>query len=105
MRQLQTAQITWVQDEDDNNWVVRDAEGEELFQLPGRLTDKEAMAILHAARDAENTAYEYGKDNGMQAMKCAMHGQVTNLQAQLTVVREMNERLASQLEEHLNRDE
>jgi hypothetical protein len=100
-KQLATAQITWVQDEDNNNWVVRTNDGEELFQLPGRLTDKEAMAILRAAREYELKAFEDGKDTGMGAMKAVMRNQIVELDVRNMALRTENERLAGLLQMHI----
>lgn len=98
MKVLQDAQVTWVQDEDNNNWVVRTADAEELFQLPGRLTDKEAMAILHAARKYELAAYASGQADGLGAMKVVMTNKLVEMETRFKTSLDENARLADLLE-------
>lgn len=98
MKVLQTAQLNWVQGQDDDNWVVRSDTGDELFQMPGSLKDKEVMAILRAARKYELAAYEAGKQNGLDAMQIVTHDKMVQLELTNSRLRFQNERLAGILE-------
>lgn len=96
---LQSCQATWVQDQDDNMWVIRDADGKELFQLPARLNEKEVMSIIHAARKYELEAFNTGKEYGSQAMQAVMKNKLVEMDMKIMVLERQNQELA----EHLDR--
>jgi hypothetical protein len=95
---LQSAQITWNLDEYDNNYVVRTSAGEKLFQLPKKLTDLEAMAILKAVRPFELQAFEDGKRTGMDAMKAATRDQMIQMDMTISILKRQNEELSEALD-------
>lgn len=103
-RILQAATLNWVRDENDNQWIVSTPDGEPLGYLPAKLSDREAMKILHLMRDFETGGFNSGKEVGMHAMRKAVEGQIQNLEAQITVLSGMNEKLAAQLEAHIERE-
>lgn len=98
-KKLETAQITWKRDENDNNWVVRDDDGNELFQLPQKLSDREAMAILHAVRPFERQAFDDGYETMKGAMTQAHLNKKAEWDAERDFLRSENIRLAQILDQ------
>lgn len=95
---LQDCQATWVQDQDDNQWIIRDSDGNELGKFPAHLKDKEVMDIVHFARKYELLAFKDGLETGQESMKTVMKNKIIEMDMQLMVLRRQNEELADHLD-------
>jgi hypothetical protein len=97
-RPLQTASLNWVQDEDDNQWVITGEDKEVLGYLPSSLKDKDAMGILRTMRTQETNAYNSGKDDGSNAMQAVMRQMIVELDMKVMVLERQNKELAEALD-------
>jgi len=102
---LQTAYATWVMDENDNNWVIRDKDANIILKLGPNWDERKCMAAIRLGREFEKKAFGLGVDTGMEKTKNTMN---TIVQNQLNYIQEleaMNTRLSTQLEKFIIGDD
>lgn len=63
---LNNAQGQWVDGKNNNQWLVVDGSGNELYRLPEALKDFEAMGIIHFGRKFEKLAFDEGVAEGLK---------------------------------------
>jgi glutamate-1-semialdehyde aminotransferase len=56
---------------DEDFWIIRDADQEELARFPYNMGEHGVMAVVHSVRALEKAAWEAGKEFGSQAMMAA----------------------------------
>jgi len=91
---------------DENFWIIRNADQEELARFPYGMGEAGVMKVVHAVRNLEKASYEAGKEFGSQAMMAAgrqkMKEQRDLLDQQLDIINKLdahNTVLANKLEE------
>ena len=96
---MQSAYATWVQGEDDNQWIVRNKDGEEIAKLPSSWDEQKCMAAIRLARIAEKSAFEFGVNVGREAEKAKCNNILKQTDKHIRFIEEQNERLSEKLEQ------
>lgn len=98
---LQTAFITQALDVESNTWFVYDTDKNLLGKLSNKLTDKEAMSVVHFARKIELQAFNigigFGKDQEHERAEKVFQG----MMEEINTLRAQNEGLSNHLEQFI----
>ena len=98
---LAYAQASWVKNENNNDWTIKDKDGNKLWSLPGKLNEKEVMSAIRMGREFELKAFNTGIDFGKQEQKRISNLEITNLEQQISILEGMNIKLSNKLEQHI----
>ena len=96
---MQEAYATWVQGEDENQWVVRNRHGEELHKFPANWDEHKCMGAIRLARSAEKAAFEAGKKEGSKESERLSKGVLRQTDKHIRFIEAQNEKLSNKLEE------
>ena len=105
---LQNAHVTQYNNEGSNKteWKVRkNITSEDLFELPGDLTEAEVFKVLEFARKYELIAFNEGIRFGKNELKRSYDSTIKQLQNNIMLAREENIRLATTLEKFIISEE
>ena len=102
---LRTAHVTWVMAENNDNWIIRNPELEEIGSFPSTWSTKDCIAALDVGRKYEIVAYEQGLEEGKERQKKVFEPLLIDYYAQVQALKEMNEKLSSKLEQLIIRGE
>lgn len=94
---LQTAYIRQSKDVKDNAWVGFNTEGEEIFELSGTFSPKQAMSYLHFARPFELEALNKGIRFGKEEAGRQYREHLEMAAAQMQSLMAENEKLATKI--------
>lgn len=98
---LQKCYIRQSKDVKNNAWVVFSEQNEELQELPGNLTPKEAMSYVHFGRKYEIEALNIGIGFGkLEERKIALRV-VAELKAKIEFLEQQNIMLSTKLEKFI----
>lgn len=95
---LQNAYATWVRNEEDNQWVVRDKDSEELYKFPAHWKEKDCMIAIKLGRKFETLAFGLGIGQGIKETQTKYKGVLKQTDAHIRFIEEQNERLSEKLE-------
>lgn len=100
---LQNAHVTQLTDGNERtDWMVRkNITNEDLATLPKHFTEKEVFEVLDFARKYELIAWNEGIRFGKQKTKAVYDPLLEQMEKNLAIAREENERLATILEKHI----
>lgn len=100
---LQHAHITQYSGDDGKTaWKVRkNITSEDLAELPGDFTEDEVFKVMEFAREFELIAFSEGTKLGKKVMRDTLDPFIVNLQKELQIICEENERLATKLEKFI----
>ena len=98
---LSTASASWVQDEDDNKWIVKDQDGVKLGEFPRKWKAKDCMIAIRLGRKYELEAFNKGIEFGKAVKETAHKPIIAKLSADIKELAGMNERLSTQLEKFI----
>lgn len=96
---LSTAYATWVYNENDNQWMVRDENDEILGSFPQHWKEKDCMIAIRLGRKYELISFNTGIDFGKQTMLNTCGPIIEELKLKNKYLEELNERLSTKLEQ------
>ena len=96
---LSAAYATWVLDEDDDKWIVRDKDANKIGEFPAKWKEKDCMTAIKLGRKYELEAFNIGISFGKEAREKSLLPIIEQLNIQVKVLEQMNERLSSKLEQ------
>lgn len=104
---LQAAHVTQYTDNNKKgSWLIRqNITSKDLFELPGKFSEKEVFMILDFARKFELLAFNVGIGYAKQLKNQVLMGHIELLKNKLKLAAEENERLATALEKHIISEE
>ncbi len=96
---LSTANVSWVANHNDNEWVVKSNEGEELGRFPRSWSEEDCILVMTLARKYELEAFNTGIAFGKETRDKYYTNIIASGEAKLNQLRELNENLAIKLEQ------
>ena len=93
----------WNKGENNDNWLVKDKEGNVLFELQGDFNEKTTMQAIRMARKAEQDAYKEGVKAGKE-LQTRLNGKlIKEVKSSNQRLSDENLRITEQLERHINK--
>ncbi|MEM7706604.1 MAG: hypothetical protein AAF358_13680 [Pseudomonadota bacterium] len=99
--ELAYATAQWALGSNDDDWVVVSETGEHLWQLPGKLSDREIMSAVRMGREFELKAFNIGIEFGKKQEKELSERRIAHLEGQIRTLEAMNSELSAHLERHI----
>ena len=96
---LKTSHVTWALAEDDNKWIIRDAERNKLGSFPNTWKERDCAAALDVGIKFEKIAYEQGLEEGKEISKKIFEPLLLDYYEQVQALKAMNEKLSVKLEQ------
>ena len=96
---LSSAYVTWVLNEDDNKWIVRDQAANKIGEFPSTWKEKDCMIAIRLGRKYELEAFNTGIEFGKETREKSLLPVIEQLTSQVKALEQMNERLSSKLEQ------
>ena len=95
---LATANASWVADQDDNDWIIKDNNSERIGKFPSSWSQDDCIIALTLARKYELEAFNVGIAFGKETRDKYYKKVIESGEAKLEHLRGLNENLASKLE-------
>ena len=96
---LAAAYVTWVLGQDEDKWIVRDQKNNKIGEFPRTWTESECMMALRLGRKYELEALNIGIAHGKELREASLLPIIKQLQEQLSILGNMNEKLSNKLEQ------
>jgi hypothetical protein len=98
---LSTAYATWVRGENDNQWLAKDKDENEIGRFPAKWNERDCMLAIRFGRKFELEAFNIGIDFGKSEYKRMFDPQVVYLTEQVSALEQMNISLSEKLEKFI----
>lgn len=101
---LQNAYGQWVEDKDNNQWIVYNKDGERLAELPAKWDEGDVMRAIRLGREFEKKAFEVGKRLAVKNAQATLDLVTAQLQREKAELIAMNEDLGEKLRLRILKD-